>query len=241
MKSKSLSLAAIILMTGVVLVGSQKTSARNIQSAGESMGEAKPDSQATYSHEWQEFKSTSEQKIQDNEKRIAAFREKMEKSGTRMGAKYNKESAKLEKANRGMKRKLEGYKYDGKTAWEKFKRGFNNDMDKIGKAVADLTSDSQAAYSNEWQQFRTESAQKIQDNENSIAAFKVKMEKSGTKMKAKYNKEIANLEKANRRMKRELEGYRYDGKTAWEKFKTGFNNDMDKIGKELKDLTSDND
>jgi uncharacterized protein with GYD domain len=241
MKSKSLSLAAIILMTGVVLVGNQKTSARNIQSARESMGEAKPDSQATYSHEWQEFKSTSEQKIQDNENRIAAFREKMEKSGTKMKAKYNREIANLEKANRGMKKKLEEYKNDGKTAWADFKTRFNNEMDKIGKALKDLTSDSQATYSEEWQQFKRESAQKIQDNENSIMAFKEKMKKSGTKMEAKYNKEIANLEKANRRMKRELEGYKYDGKTAWEKFKTGFNNDMNKIGKELKDLTSDND
>lgn len=139
MKSKSLSLAAIILMAGVVLTGSQKTSAKNIQSAGESTAEAQPDSQATYSHEWREFKHTFEQKIQDNEKRIAAFKAKMEKSGK---ANYNKEIANLEKANRRMKRKLEEYKNDGKVAWTDFKRGFNNDMNKIGKALKDLSSDN---------------------------------------------------------------------------------------------------
>lgn len=143
MKSASLGFVAIILMAGVVLVSSQKMSAKNIRSAGESMGEAKPDSQATYSHEWKEFKSTSEQRIRDNEKRIAAFREKMEKSGTEMKAKYNKEIANLEKTNRGMKKKLEAYKNEGKSAWEKFKTGFNNDMDKLGKALKDLTSDNE--------------------------------------------------------------------------------------------------
>jgi hypothetical protein len=67
------------------------------------------------------------------------------------------------------------------------------------------------------------------------------MKKSGAKIRAKYNKEIANLEKANRAMKKKLEEYKDAGNTAWEDFKTGFNNDMDKIGKALKDLTSGND
>jgi uncharacterized protein YaiE (UPF0345 family) len=239
MKIRFLTLAVIGLMASMVIMGSQKTSARNNQAPKESAGESKPDSQAvktTYSEEWQQFKSESEQKIQDNENSIAAFKVKMEKSGTKMEAKYNKEIANLGKANRRMKKKLENYRNDGKVAWADFKTGFNDDMDKIGKAVKDLT-----VYSDEWQQFKSESEQKIKDNENSIAAFKVKMEKSGTEMKAKYNKEIANLEKANRRMKKKLEEYKNAGKTAWENFKTGFNNDMDKIGKAVKDLTSNND
>ena len=96
-------------------------------------------------------------------------------------------------------------------------------------------------YSDDWQKFKTESEVKIQDNENSIAAFKVKMKKAGSKIKTKYNEEIANLEQENRNMKKKLEEYKNDGKSTWSDFKAGFNKDMDKIGKALKDLTSDND
>lgn len=239
MKIKILTLVVIGFMASVVLMGFQSTGGKNNQGTKESTGVTKPDSQAvktTYSDQWQQFKSESEQKIQDNEKSIAAFKEKMKESGTKMEAKYNKEIAKLEKANRRMKRKLEEYKDAGKSAWADFKTRFSNDMDKIGKAVKDLTIDS-----DEWQQFKSESEQRIQDNEKSIAAFKEKMKRSGTKMEAKYNKGIADLEKANRRMKRKLEEYKDAGKTAWADFKTRFSNDMDKIGKALKDLTSGND
>ncbi len=140
MKSKGAGLVALILMAVLVLNGCQKTGKTSNQASKGSMGEAKPDSQATYSHAWQEFKSTSEQRIQDNERRIAAFRKKMEKSGTKVKAKYNKEIANLEKANRGMKKKLDDYKNDGSGAWSDFKTAFNNEMDKLGKAVKDLTS-----------------------------------------------------------------------------------------------------
>jgi len=93
----------------------------------------------SYSDDWQKFKSESEQKIQDNGKIIAAFKEKMVKSGK---AAYNKDIAKLEKTNRKLQKKLDQYKDDGESSWEKFKKGFNKDMDKLGKAVKDLTSDN---------------------------------------------------------------------------------------------------
>ena len=145
MKTKILRLAVIGFMAGIVFMGCQNTEEKNSQQPNESMVETKPDSQAvqtSYSDEWQSFKSTSEQKIQDNENSITTFKEKMKKSGTKMKAKYNKEVANLEGTNRAMKKKLEEYKNDGKSAWEDFKTGFNKDMDKLGKAVKDLTSDN---------------------------------------------------------------------------------------------------
>ncbi len=126
MKNSIATLAAIGLMAGMILMGCQKTGRTSGQNSKGNIGEAKPDSQATYSDEWQLFKSKSEQQIQDNENRIAAFKAKMEESGTKMKAKYNKEVAGLEKANRRMQKKLEDYKNDGKSSWEQFKRGFDN-------------------------------------------------------------------------------------------------------------------
>lgn len=240
MKSKSTGLVAIILMAAVVLMVNQKTSAENVQSAGERMGGSKSDSQATYSHECQKFKRTSEQRIQNNVNRIAAFKERSEQSGTKMKARYSKEMTRLEKENRGMKNRLEEYRDDGKTAWADFKTAFNTDMDKITKAVEHLTSDSQATYSDEWQQFKSTSERRIRANENGIAAFKEKLDKSGAKMKTKYNKEIVNLEKETRLMRKKLEDYKNDGSGAWSDFKRGFNNELDKLGKAVRDLTSDN-
>ena len=145
MKNKFLILAAIVFMSGAVLIGCQNTGEKNVQADNQSISETKPDSQAvqtSYSDEWLSFKSTSEQKIQDNENSIAAFKAKMKKSGTKIKAKYNKEIANLEETNREMKKKLEEYKNDGKSTWEDFKTGFNNDMDKLGKEVKHLTSDN---------------------------------------------------------------------------------------------------
>ncbi len=145
MKNKILTLVAIVFMAGTVLIGCQNTGEKNVQADNQSIGETKPDSQAvksSYSDDWQKFKSESELKIKDNENSIAAFKEKMKKSGKKIKVKYNIEIANLEKTNRQMKKKLEEYKNDGKNAWEDFKTGFNNDMDKLGKAVKDLTSDN---------------------------------------------------------------------------------------------------
>jgi len=41
-----------------------------------------------------------------------------------------------------LQKKLDQYKDDGKSSWEKFKKGFNKEMDKLGKAVKDLTTDN---------------------------------------------------------------------------------------------------
>jgi exonuclease VII large subunit len=142
MKNKFLTLTVIGIMAGAVLTGCKNTGGNNNQAVKESIGETIPDSQAvqtSLSDDWQKFKNDSQQKIQDNENSITTLKEKMEKSGK---ADYNKEIAKLEKTNREMKKKLEEYKNDGKSAWEDFKTGFNNDMDKLGKAVKDLTSDN---------------------------------------------------------------------------------------------------
>ena len=145
MKIKILMLAVLGFIGGVVFMGCQNAQENNSHQPNESMVETKPDSQVvqtSYSDEWQSFKSTSEQKIQDDENSIAAFKVKMNKSGTKMKAKYNIEISKLEATNLAMKKKLEEYKNDGKSAWDDFKSGFNKEMDKLGKSVKDLTSDN---------------------------------------------------------------------------------------------------
>ena len=140
MKNKILTLVVIGFMACTVLSFAGMTGEKNNKAAIEKIGISEPDSQAvkeSYSDDWQRFKSEFEQKIHDNEHTIAVFKDKMVKSGK---ADYNKQIEKLEKTNRHLQKKLDQYKDDGKSSWEKFKKGFNKEMDKLGKAVNDLTT-----------------------------------------------------------------------------------------------------
>jgi len=94
--------------------------------------------QTEYLAEWKTFKLESEQKIEANEKRIDAFKEKMEKAGPKVKAKYSKQVAVLEQKNRNLNKKLEDYKDEGQSKWEEFKTNFQNDLDEIGKTISDL-------------------------------------------------------------------------------------------------------
>jgi hypothetical protein len=80
--------------------------------------------------------------IEANEKRIDAFKEKMEEAGLKVKANYNNEMAVLEKKNRNLKKKLEEYKDEGQRKWKKFKTNFKHDMDGIGKTMKDLFKDN---------------------------------------------------------------------------------------------------
>ena len=91
----------------------------------------------------------------------------------------------------------------------------------------------------EWQAFKAQSEQAIAANEKRIDVFKAKMDKVGAKTKAKYAKDVAELERKNTAMKEKLANYKVDGKSNWEEFKVNFNRDMDAIGKTMTDLFKD--
>jgi predicted PolB exonuclease-like 3'-5' exonuclease len=137
--------AVIGFMAGTLLTGCGKTSEQKVDSGKEKVGEAKQelkDARAEYLAEWQTFKRESELTIEANEKSIDAFKEKMEKAGPKLKAKYGKEVAVLEQKNRDLKKKLEQYKDEEQSRWEEFKTNFKNDMDAIGKTMKDLFKDN---------------------------------------------------------------------------------------------------
>ena len=106
-------------------------------------------------------------------------------------------------------------------------------------AKQDLTvaqKDSVADYQN----FKKESEVKILNNEKSLADLKVKVSKTDLKDKAEYEKNLSALKQKNENLKKRLVDYKLNGETKWSSFKTGFNNDMDDLEKELKDFTVEN-
>ena len=138
MKYTMLTFAAMGFLAGTLLTGCGKA-------AEEKVGEAKQtlnDARAEYLKEWEAFKAASEQQIAANEKRIDAFREKMEKAGTKVKAQYKKDVEALKQKNHELKKKLEEYKDEGQGRWEEFKTNFKRDMDGIGKTMKDLFKDN---------------------------------------------------------------------------------------------------
>ena len=111
---------------------------------------------------------------------------------------------------------------------------------KVEAAKQEL-KDAKADYLAEWQKFKAESEAQIKVNEDKIDAFKAKMDKAGTKTKAKYKKAIAELKEKNHALKEKLEDYKDEGQGKWEEFKMNFNHDLDAVGKTVSDLFKDKD
>jgi hypothetical protein len=87
-----------------------------------------------------------------------------------------------------------------------------------------------------WQQFKKESTEKINDNKMRIAALKASIAGKAEDVKADYQKSINDLEEKNDRLKRKLAEYKNDKKEDLEAFKQKMNNDINDIGKSLKNF-----
>lgn len=88
--------------------------------------------------EWKLFKSDTEIRIGNNEKRIAELKDKMKKPGKTLDPLYKSRIDALELKNQELKSRLEAYEKN-QSNWETFKREFNHDMDELGVALSDLT------------------------------------------------------------------------------------------------------
>ena len=111
---------------------------------------------------------------------------------------------------------------------------------KVEEAKQEL-KDAKAGYTAEWQKFKTESEAQIKVNDDKIDEFKAKMDKAGTKAKAKYKKAVVELKEKNHALKEKLEDYKDEGETKWQEFKTNFNHDLDAVGTTISDLFKDKD
>jgi hypothetical protein len=92
----------------------------------------------------------------------------------------------------------------------------------------------------DYQNFKKESEAKILNNEKSLADSKLKVSKSNLNYKADYEKRLTTLNQKNVDLKKRLADYKQNGETKWSSFKTGYNNDMVELEKELKSFTVEN-
>ena len=88
--------------------------------------------------------------------------------------------------------------------------------------------------------FKAETAAKINANNQQIETLNVRIEYAKKDVKAYSQEQIAILEQKNNEMKIKLDEYKEDGKDNWEIFKAEFSRDMDGLGEALKNFTIKN-
>ncbi|NTW24903.1 MAG: hypothetical protein HGA37_09400 [Lentimicrobium sp.] len=103
--------------------------------------ELKEAQKAATAEEWAAFKIESEEKIRINELSIADLKNKRSSSNGKFDAVYAEKIAKLEQQNKNLKAKIVNYE-KRKSNWASFKSEFNHDLNELGKALSDLTTDN---------------------------------------------------------------------------------------------------
>jgi proline dehydrogenase len=106
-------------------------------------------------------------------------------------------------------------------------------IDKVNDANKELAKANEE-YNNDIDNYKKEEAAKIAANDQSIADFKARIANEKKDAKAKYLKDIADLEQKNSDMKKELDIYKAESKENWAVFKVKFSHDMDELGKAFK-------
>ncbi|MES2727216.1 MAG: hypothetical protein V4643_08955 [Bacteroidota bacterium] len=91
----------------------------------------------------------------------------------------------------------------------------------------------------DYENFKIESEQKINNNKVLIEEYKTRMITDKKSIKAKDQKIIDDLEQKNLEMRKKIWEYKGD-KDNWEAFKTEFNHDMDQLGNAIKSFTVKN-
>ncbi|MDP1725241.1 MAG: hypothetical protein Q8M15_00555 [Bacteroidota bacterium] len=141
MKKIIFTITAAGFMLATILSGCNSPSKKvenaqeNLEEARQELSQAQRDSVADF----ELFKKESEERINNNDKLIAAFKERMATDKKQIKEEDQKIIDNLEQKNINMRKKIEEYKENGKDKWEAFKVEFNHDMDELADALKGLT------------------------------------------------------------------------------------------------------
>jgi chromosome segregation ATPase len=145
--SVATSVALVAILMGCQSAAQKEEVAQDkVQDAKQDLKEVQNDinteaQKVATAEEWKEFRIATEEKISDNEKRIAELKVKIKKEGKTLDAVRENKIDKLQQQNRDFRERLDAYEKN-QSDWESFKEEFNRDMDELGKALKDLTVDN---------------------------------------------------------------------------------------------------
>lgn len=137
------TLGLVAFTTALILLGgckspNEKNRAAKVDKAAEKLIEARQN----YIEEYEAFKTEANIKIEANEKAIAKLKEDGKKNNKETKAVLDKKLAALELKNQELKDKIRDSKEDDNERWETFKLEFKYDMDNLGQALKDLTTNN---------------------------------------------------------------------------------------------------
>lgn len=152
MKIQIFAIAIATLMVGIFFTSCESAAQREeaaeaqLQEAQEELKESKQEAifaaqKAASAEEWRTFKAEIETEITKNENRIAELKLQLKKSGKTLDEAYVRRIDALEQQNKDLRTRMVTYERN-QSDWESFKREFNHDMDKLGKALNALTVDN---------------------------------------------------------------------------------------------------
>jgi len=124
----------------------EKAALKEVQDAKEDLREVRNEANAeaqklATAEEWKAFRIDADEKIRNNDVRIAELRVKMKKPGVAFDELYGKKIDLLQEQNRALTVKMDAYE-KSQSNWETFKAEFNHDMEELGQALKDLTVDN---------------------------------------------------------------------------------------------------
>ena len=146
MKTSTISYALVALLTVSSIIGCSnsteketedlKDAKENVVDAQNNLEKAKQDS----AEEYNKYKTVVLFTLSENEKKIAELKENRKSESANSRAKYLKELENLEQKNDQLKSKMNMYNNGAQDKWEAFKKGFNQEVDDLGKAISALAT-----------------------------------------------------------------------------------------------------
>lgn len=131
-------LVVLVLIAGTVLAGCTENHGKKVDAKKENtalVNANSGDTQIDYTSDWQDFKERANSRIKANQDRIEIFKAQLRTADFKYKLKYEAKVGILEQRNFALTKKLNEYKFKGKSHREAFIRNFNNDADVIEKRL----------------------------------------------------------------------------------------------------------
>lgn len=138
---KFLVLAAVVGMVYISCNNSPKQKEEKLNDAKDEVVDAKEDlakSKLDSIGDFNKYKESIENKLVENERKIAELKAKNTSKVKSTQELYVKQLDKLEMKNAELKHKIEDYKQGPEQKWELFKIDFNKDVDDLGKSISNM-------------------------------------------------------------------------------------------------------
>lgn len=115
------------------------------------------------------------------------------------------------------------------------------DVESVKQDLEDIKNETKQnaadlANAAEWKEYKSNSQVTIDNYETQIAQLNEEIKRSGRTIDAVYEERINALEQRNKDLKAKMEAYETN-QSDWMTFKTEYDNNIDELGKALKDFT----